>query len=82
MSPCSCSNACAGIEEMRARHGDPQESVHVAQASGWNMSLHSALPAGWQVVGEARAESWHRESRPRVDRAPLQAKLRWEAPAA
>jgi len=37
--------------------------------------------AGWRVVGSTRAESWHRRSRPRVDRCPLQVKLRWEAPA-
>lgn len=39
----------------------------------------SLRAAGWVIVGETRAESWHREPRPRVDRYPLQRKLRWEA---
>lgn len=39
----------------------------------------SLRAAGWRVVGETRAESWHRTSRPRVDKHPTQNKLRWEA---
>jgi hypothetical protein len=42
----------------------------------------SLRAAGWRVVAETRAESWNRASRPRVDRAPKQAKLRWEAQSA
>jgi len=34
--------------------------------------------AGWRVVGEVRGRSWHCPSRPRVDKHPTQAKLRWE----
>jgi len=42
----------------------------------------SLRAAGWRVVGEMRrGGSWSRPSRPRQDRHPLQAKLRWEAPA-
>ena len=41
----------------------------------------SLRAAGWSVVGEVAGRSWHCESRPRVDRHPLQNKLRWEAPA-
>ena len=41
----------------------------------------SLRAAGWKVVGEVRAKSWHTPSRPRVDRNPQQAKLRWEASA-
>ncbi|NIR32908.1 MAG: hypothetical protein GWN84_27160 [Gammaproteobacteria bacterium] len=39
----------------------------------------SLRAAGWRVVGEVRGESWSRQSRPRVDKHPTQAKLRWEA---
>lgn len=42
----------------------------------------SLRAAGFRVVGEVKAESWSRPSRPRVDRAPKQAKLRWEAACA
>lgn len=42
----------------------------------------SLRAAGWRVVGQVRGRSWHCPSRPRVDRHPLQDKLRWEAPDA
>jgi hypothetical protein len=38
----------------------------------------SLRAAGWRTVGEVRGRSWSCESRPRVDRHPLQNKLRWE----
>ncbi len=37
--------------------------------------------AGWKMVGEVRGRSWSCPSRPRVDKHPLQGKLRWEATA-
>jgi hypothetical protein len=64
-------------------------SWRAARALGWRRLVTYTLAtesgaslrgAGWHVVGEVRPESWHRMNRPRVDRAPLQAKLRWEAP--
>ena len=39
----------------------------------------SLRAAGWRVVGEVRGRSWSCASRPRVDKHPLQQKLRWEA---
>lgn len=41
----------------------------------------SLRAAGWRVVGEVRGRSWSCTSRPRMDRHPLQGKLRWEASA-
>jgi len=41
----------------------------------------SLRAAGLRVVGEVRGRSWSCESRPRVDTAPLQDKLRWEIAA-
>jgi hypothetical protein len=34
--------------------------------------------AGWKMVGAVRGRSWHTPSRPRIDKHPLQNKLRWE----
>jgi SLT domain-containing protein len=34
--------------------------------------------AGWRTVGETTARSWSCPARPRVDRAPLQERIRWE----
>jgi hypothetical protein len=39
----------------------------------------SLRAAGYKLVGEAGGGSWSRSSRPRVDKHPTQAKLRWEA---
>lgn len=39
----------------------------------------SLRAAGWRVVGEVKGRSWSCPSRPRVDTAPHQDKLRWEA---
>lgn len=38
----------------------------------------SLRAAGWQCVGVAQGGSWSTPTRPRVDKHPLQAKLRWE----
>lgn len=38
----------------------------------------SVIAAGWKCVGRVEARSWSVPSRPRVDKTPLQAKLRWE----
>ncbi len=59
-----------------------------ARALGYRRLVTYTLPqeggaslraAGWRLIGEAGGGSWSRESRPRVDRAPTQRKLRWEA---
>lgn len=59
-----------------------------ARALGWRRMVTYTLAsepgtslraAGWRVVGQTDPESWSRQGRPRVDHAPLQAKLRWEA---
>lgn len=41
----------------------------------------SLRAAGYKLVGEAGGGSWSRTSRPRVDTAPTQTKLRWEVTA-
>ena len=63
-----------------------------ARALGWRRLVTYNRPgagetgaslrgAGFRVVGETTAQSWDRPSRPRVDREPLQGKLRWEVVA-
>ena len=41
----------------------------------------SLRAAGWKCLGEAGGGSWSVPSRPRVDKHPLQRKLKWEAVA-
>lgn len=38
----------------------------------------SLRAAGWTVVGQVKGRSWSTRSRPRIDRHPLQDKIRWE----
>ena len=38
----------------------------------------SVKAAGWICIGEAGGGSWSVKSRPRVDKHPLQRKMRWE----
>ena len=38
----------------------------------------SLKASGWDVMAETRGGSWNCEARPRVDKHPLQGKLRWE----
>lgn len=39
----------------------------------------SLRAVGWRCLGDAGGKSWHRESRPRVDKAPTDQKTLWEA---
>ena len=41
----------------------------------------SLYAAGWRLVGRVKGQSWHRKSRPRVDKHPLDDKLKFEAVA-
>jgi hypothetical protein len=41
----------------------------------------SLTAAGWKTVGAVTARSWSCPSRPRIDKTPLQAKIRWEVTA-
>jgi len=38
----------------------------------------SLKASGWRCVGQAGGRPWNHKSRPRVDKHPLQLKLRWE----
>lgn len=60
-----------------------------ARAMGYRRLITYTLPeeggtslkaAGWKLLGAAGGGSWNTPSRPRVDTAPTQKKLRWEAP--
>ncbi len=41
----------------------------------------SLRAAGWRVVGQTSGGSWNVPSRPRIDKHPLEPKLRWEVVA-
>lgn len=61
-----------------------------ARAIGYRRLVTYTLPeeggaslrgAGFTLIGEAGGGSWSRANRPREDKAPTQAKLRWERAA-
>ena len=63
-------------------------SWRVAKEMGYHKLITYTLPsesggslrgAGWDLVGERGGGSWSCPSRPRVDMAPTQKKLLWEA---
>lgn len=74
-----CSNACSAL------YG---ASWRIAKALGYRRLITYTLDsepgtslkaAGWKVIGETGGGSWSRKDRPRVDKHPLQGKLKWEA---
>ena len=61
-------------------------SWRAAQALGWRRLITYILDtepgitlkaAGWRCVGKCGGGTWNRPSRPRVDKHPTQAKMRW-----
>lgn len=38
----------------------------------------SLRASNWRIVGQVKGRSWHTPSRPRIDKQPLQDKIRWE----
>ena len=72
-------NACSALYGAARR---------AAFALGYKRLLTYTLPsesgaslrgAGYRLIGEAGGGSWSCKSRPRVDKHPLEPKLRWEA---
>jgi hypothetical protein len=64
-------------------------SWRAARALGWRKLITYTLPeeggaslraSGWRCLGKAGGGSWNSKSRPRVDTAPTQTKMKWEAP--
>lgn len=75
-------NACSalyGAAWRAARALGYRKLITYTQKSEGGASLRAA---GLRVVGEVRGRSWNTPSRPRVDTAPWQDKLRWEIEAA
>lgn len=71
-------NACSmlyGACWRAARSLGYRKLITYTLASEGGASLRAA---GWRIVGEVTGRSWTCKSRPRVDRHPLQDKLRWE----
>lgn len=73
-----CSNACSALYAACGR---------VTLALGYRKLITYTLTSepgtslraiGWKIVAEVKGRGWNRASRTRVDRYPLQDKIRWE----
>jgi hypothetical protein len=73
-----CPNACSALYGATWRATKAlgyRRLVTYTLASEPGSSLRAA---GWRVVAETAGGTWTRDSRPRIDKHPLQHKLRWE----
>ena len=76
-SPNACSKLYAASWRAARAMGYRKLITYVlASESGTSLAA-----AGWRVVAEVRGRTWNNPSRPRVDKHPLQDKIRWEIAA-
>lgn len=74
-----CSNACSALYASAWR---AVRAMGYRKLITYTLNIESGTSltaAGWKCVGEVKGRSWSCPSRPRVDKNPLQDKLRWEA---
>lgn len=72
-------NACSFLYGAAARAAFALGFVRIGTYTLPNEGGASLRGAGWKLIGERGGGSWSRDSRPRVDTAPTQGKLLWEA---
>ncbi len=72
-------NACSILYGAAWRSARGMGYRRLVTYTGKHESGASLRAAGFRVVAEVKPQSWHRKGRPRVDKRPKQAKLRWEA---
>lgn len=74
-----CTNACSALYGACRRAAFALGYTKLVTYTLASESGVSLKAAGFRLVGEVRGRSWSCASRPRVDKHPLQSKLRWEA---
>ena len=72
-------NGCSALYGACSRAARAMGAANLVTYTHGDESGVSLKAAGYRLVGEAGGGSWSRSSRPRVDKHPTQAKLRWEA---
>lgn len=70
-------NACSMLYGFAAREAKRRRFKKIITYILESESGASLLAAGWECEGPAGGGSWHRKSRPRVDSAPTELKVRW-----
>jgi hypothetical protein len=74
-----CPNACSALYGAARRAAFALGFTRVLTFTLDTEPGTSLKAAGWRVVASTPGRSWSVPSRPRVDKHPLQARLRWEA---
>ena len=77
-----CPNACSALYGACRRAAFALGYTRLLTYTLIDESGASLSGAGWKCIGEAGGGSWSRRERPRVDKHPLQQKIRWEAQGA
>lgn len=72
-------NACSMLYGAVARAGRAMGYERVITYTLADEPGTSLRAAGWHVDGRTKAESWDRDARPRIDRAPTCQKTSWRA---
>lgn len=76
-----CENACSALYGACWRAAKALGYRRLVTYTLATESGTSLKAAGWTCLGERGGGSWSRDSRPRVDKHPLQIKLGWEMSA-
>lgn len=76
-----CKNACSALYGAARRAAFALGYQRIGTFTLKTEPGTSLVAAGWKVVGETPGRSWSVPSRPRVDKHPLQRKIRWESVA-
>lgn len=74
-----CENACSALYGAAWR---ATKALGYRKLITYTLNTESGVSltaAGWKIVGETTGGSWSCQSRPRIDKHPLQGKFRWEA---
>jgi hypothetical protein len=74
-----CPNACSALYAASWRAAKALGYRRLGTYILANEPGTSLLAAGWRLVGTTPGRSWSVPSRPRVDKHPLQQRMRWEA---
>lgn len=73
-----CPNACSALYSACWRAGRAMGYLRAITYILESESGTSLTAAGWKLIGQAGGVSWNMPSRPRVDKSPVQTRLRWE----
>jgi len=73
-------NACSALYGACRRVGFAMGYRKIITYTLASESGGSLRASGWKCLGERGGGSWSRKNRPRVDKAPTEQKLLWEAP--